>query len=57
VKREQMMIQREDRQENVARIAKATEYHKQKILEKIEYDNTKSKTVRSEKSKLMEMRA
>lgn len=42
IKREQDLIKREDRSENVERITKANEYKKQKILEKIEYDNMKS---------------
>ena len=38
------------------RIAKAQEYHKKRILDKIEYDNTKTQTVKEEKGKLMEVR-
>lgn len=57
IKREQELIRREDRQENVARIAKAQEYHKKRILDKIEYDSMKSQHVKEEKGKLMEMRA
>ncbi len=41
-KKELEMIKREDRLENVARIAKAQDYKKNKILEKIDYDNAKS---------------
>jgi len=57
LKREREMIMREDRQENVERISKAQDYHKKKILDKIEYDSQKSVAVKGEKGKLMEMRA
>ena len=56
LKREQEMIKQEDRAENVRRIAKAQEYHKKRILDKIEYDNMKTQTVKEEKGKLMEVR-
>jgi hypothetical protein len=42
IKKEMDLIKREDRIENVSRITKATEYKKQKILEKIEFDNMKT---------------
>ena len=42
IKREQDLIKREDKLENVERITKANEYKKMKILEKIEFDNIKS---------------
>ena len=56
IKKEIDLIKREDRQENVFRINKATEYKKQKILERIEYDNHKSTQLNKEKEKLMETR-
>ena len=56
LKREQELIKQEDKQENVKRIAKAQEYHKKRILDKIEYDNLKSQTVKEERGKLKEVR-
>ena len=42
MKKEMDLIRREDKQENIERIMKAQEYKKQKIMEKIEYDNMKT---------------
>lgn len=56
IKKEMDLIKREDRIENVTRISKANDYKKQKILEKIEFDNMKTHHVNSEKNKLMETR-
>ena len=56
IKREQDLIKREDRLENVDRITKANEYKKGKILEKIEYDQIKGEQIQKEKAKLMETR-
>lgn len=56
LKKEMDMIKREDKLENVERIAKATEYKKAKILEKIQFDNMKTQVVQREKEKLMETR-
>jgi hypothetical protein len=56
VKKEMDLIKREDRMENVQRISRATEYHKAKILEKIDFDNMKTVHVKQEKDKLMETR-
>ena len=42
VRRELDLIKREDRQDNVKRIAIANEYRKQQILDRIQYDNSKS---------------
>lgn len=39
LKKEQDLIKREQKQDNVERISKATDYKKQKVLEKIEYGN------------------
>ncbi len=50
------LIKREDKLENVDRIAKAQEYKKTKVLEKIEFGNAKSEHVRREKEKLLETR-
>lgn len=56
IKREMELLRREEKIENVERIAKAQDYKKQKILEKIEYDNEKSVHLRKEKEKLLETR-
>ena len=56
VKKEMDMIKREDRQENVERISKAQGYKKDKIMEKINFDNMKTVHVRNEKQKLLETR-
>ena len=56
IKKEKDLIKREDRQENVFRINKANEYRKQKVLDRIEYDNLKSNQINKEKEKLMETR-
>jgi hypothetical protein len=56
IKKELDLIKREEKFENVERIARAQNYKKQKILEKIEYDNLKSEHVRAEKAKLLETR-
>jgi len=57
LKREEELLRMEDKQDNVKRISKANEFKKNRILGKIEYDNMKAETVRSEKSKLMETRS
>ncbi len=56
LKKEEDLIKMEDKQENVKRIGKVTEFKKNQILGKIEYDNMKTQTVRQEKDKLMETR-
>lgn len=56
IKKEMDLIKREDKQENVERIAKAQQFKKDKILEKIEFDNMKTQHVRKEKEKLLETR-
>jgi len=45
LKKEMDLIKREDKLENVERISKAQQYQKQRILDKIEFDNMKSKHV------------
>lgn len=57
IKREQELIRREEKWLNVERISKATEYKKAQMLEKIEYDNEKTASVRAEKDKLLKSRA
>jgi hypothetical protein len=56
IKKEMELLKREEKIENVDRIAKAQEYKKAKILEKIEFDNMKTEHVRREKEKLMDTR-
>lgn len=56
IKREMDLIKREEKVENVERIAKAQQYQKARILEKIEFDNLKTSQVRKEKDKLLETR-
>lgn len=56
IKREQELLRREEKLENVGRISKAQEYKKQKILEKIEFDNQKATHLQKEKEKLLETR-
>ena len=56
IKREEDLIKREDKLENVQRITKANEHKKRKILEKIEFGNMKGEHIRKEKGKLMETR-
>ena len=56
IHKEMEMIKREEKVENVQRISKAQEYMKEKIVEKIQYDNAKSEHLRREKEKLLETR-
>lgn len=56
LRREMDLIKREEKIENVNRIAKAQEYQKQKVLEKIDYDNSRSAHLRKEREKLLETR-
>ena len=46
IRREQEMLRREEKLENVERISRAQEYKKQQILDKIEYDNSRGVAVR-----------
>ena len=56
LKREKDLLKREEKLENVERIARAQEYKKQKVLEKIEFGNVKTEHVKREREKLMETR-
>ena len=56
VKKEMDLLKREEKFENVERIARAQNYKKQKILEKIEFDNLKTEHIRKEKAKLLDTR-
>lgn len=56
IKRELDLIKREEKVENVERISKAQDYKKQKILEKLEFDNMKGEQIRKEKEKLLDTR-
>lgn len=57
IKKEQEMLKREEKWQTVERIARAQEYKKSLILEKIEYDNMKTQTLMSEKERLFASRA
>lgn len=57
IKKEQEMLKREEKWETVERIARAQEYKKSLIMEKIEYDNLKTQTLMSEKERLFSSRA
>ena len=56
IKKEAEMIKREERLDNVARIARANQHAKAKILKKIEFDMMKSKVLESQKNDLLEQR-
>jgi hypothetical protein len=56
LKREMDLIKREEKLENVERIAKAQEYKKAKVLEKIEFGNLKTEHVKKEREKLLDTR-
>ena len=56
IKKELDLLKREDKQESVERISRAQGYKKQKIIEKIEFDNMKAQHVKKEKEKLLETR-
>jgi len=56
IKKEVKSIQREDRVENVQRIARAQEFQRQKMLEKIEEDNAKARKIKEDMQKLLETR-
>lgn len=56
LKKEMDLIKREGKLDNVDRISKANEYKKQKVLEKIEYGNERSRALSQEKDKLLETR-
>ncbi len=57
IKREEEYLRREEKWENVERIARAQEYKKKLILDKIEYDNSKTISLKQEKERLFSSRA
>ena len=56
IKKEAEMIKREERLDNVARIGRANQHAKDKILKKIEFDLMKSKVLEDQKKDLLEQR-
>ena len=50
------LLKREERLENVARIAKANEYQALKIKQKIEFDQQRGEAFMAEKKELLETR-
>ena len=56
IRKEAEMIKREERLDNVARIARANQHAKAKILKKIEFDMMKSKVLEGQKNDLLEQR-
>lgn len=46
-----------DREENVRRIEKMNEYHREKIMDKIEVDNERAENIRQEREQIMQMRS
>ena len=49
IKKEQEALKREEKIETVQRIARAQEYKKKMIMDKIEYDNSKGLAIKHEK--------
>ena len=50
------LLKREERLENVERIARANEYSAQKVKQKIEYDQIKGEQLQQEKQMMLETR-
>lgn len=57
IRKEQEALRREEKQDNVQRIARAQEYKKKIIMDKIEYDSSKADSLRLEKERLFSSRA
>ena len=57
VKREMEMMKREERLENVARIARANAHSQHKIMLKIEKDKLKAEKIARDKAEIMAKRA
>ena len=57
VKRELEMMKREERLENVARIARANTYQQHKIMLRIEKDKEKAEKIAKDKAEIMQKRA
>ena len=49
IKREEELLHREEKYATVERIARAQDYKKKLILDKIEYDNSKTESLKMEK--------
>jgi uncharacterized protein YfeS len=56
IKKEIALIKREDRLENVERIARANAYQQKKIMEKIELDKLKTEALMAEKASMLQTR-
>jgi uncharacterized protein YfeS len=56
IRKEMALIKREDRLENVERIARANEYQQKKIMQKIEFDKLKTEALMAEKANMLETR-
>ena len=57
IRKEQESLRREEKQDNVQRIARAQEYKKKIIMDKIEYDSSKADSLKLEKERLFSSRA
>jgi len=57
IKREEELLHREEKYATVERIARAQDYKKKLILDKIEYDNSKTESLKLEKQRLFSSRA
>ena len=57
IRKEEESLRREEKLANVERIARAQEYKKKLILDKIEYDNHKTESLKTEKQRLFSSRA
>ena len=56
IKKEMEMIKREDRLENVERIARANEHQQMKIMKKIKEDDLRGQALQKEKMAMLETR-
>ena len=56
IRKEISLIKREDRLENVERIARANQYQQKKIMHKIELDKQKTDALMAEKANMLETR-
>lgn len=56
LKREEELLKREERLDNVARIARANKYQADKIKQKIEYDKQRGERLMAEKKNMLDTR-
>lgn len=56
IKREQELLKREERLDNVARIARANKYQANKIKQKIDYDQQRGQQLMAEKKNMLDTR-